>query len=245
MKPAAFLALALSALAPVSCEKAGHAKSPDAPQPPAAVSTSANSTFSSSATPAVSPVATPAPETKPAGIAIPPDQHLVVRAPDPAPKPMPETPDSPAAKFKDQIDKLTPIQRHVTQESGTERAFTGEYWNNHEPGIYVDIVSNKPLFSSLDKFDSGCGWPSFAKTLAKDEVKELSDTTHGMVRTEVRSATADSHLGHVFDDGPPELGGLRYCINSASIRFVHQKDLEKEGFGEYKKLFEKKEEAKP
>ena len=161
------------------------------------------------------------------------------------PPPMPDKPVSPAEKFKDQIAKLTPVQRHVTQESGTERAFTGEYWNNHEPGIYVDIVSNKPLFSSLDKFDSGCGWPSFAKTLAKDEVKELSDNTHGMQRTEVRSSTANSHLGHVFDDGPPELGGLRYCINSASIRFIHLNDLDKEGFGEYKKVFEKKEEAKP
>ena len=248
MKPVAFLALALSALAPVSCEKPGQA-STTTPPPLQPASNPVDYSSTSAATPRVSGLPAAVPGTRPALESEPGTPKVssvgAQAAPYPATKPMPEKPDSPDAKFKDQIEKLTPIQRYVTQESGTERAFTGEYWNNHEPGIYVDIVSNKPLFSSLDKFDSGCGWPSFAKTLAKDEVKELTDNSHGMVRTEVRSSTADSHLGHVFDDGPEALGGLRYCINSASIRFIHQKDLDKEGFGEYKKLFEKKEEAKP
>lgn len=142
--------------------------------------------------------------------------------------------------FEEQIKKLSPEEYHVTQNAGTERAFTGKYWDHHEEGVYVDIVSGKALFSSLDKFDSGCGWPSFAKPIDGSEIKELHDTSANMVRTEVRSATADSHLGHVFDDGPSELGGLRYCINSASIRFVPVKDLEKAGLGQYVKLFEKK-----
>ena len=157
----------------------------------------------------------------------------------------PEKPMNPKERFKEQIAKLTPEQYHVTQQSGTERAFTGAYWDNHKDGIYVDIVSGKPLFSSKDKFDSGCGWPSFAKPLDGTEIAEKRDLTHGMIRTEVRSATADSHLGHVFDDGPAELGGLRYCINSASIRFVPVEDLEKEGYGEYKKLFAAAAESKP
>jgi methionine-R-sulfoxide reductase len=161
---------------------------------------------------------------------------------DPAPvsKPAPAPPPSPKQMFEEQIKKLTPEEYHVTQRSGTERAFTGKYWDHKEEGVYVDVVSGKPLFSSKDKFDSGCGWPSFAKPLDGGEIKELHDTTAGMTRTEVRSFSADSHLGHVFDDGPTELGGLRYCINSASIRFVPVKDLEKEGLGEYLKLFEKK-----
>jgi peptide-methionine (R)-S-oxide reductase len=153
----------------------------------------------------------------------------------PAPPPL-----TPQQMFEEQIKKLTPEQYHVTQRSGTERAFTGKYWDHHEDGIYVDVVSGKPLFSSLDKFDSGCGWPSFSKPIDGGEIKELMDDSLGSIRTEVRSATADSHLGHVFDDGPAALGGLRYCINSASLRFVPLKDLEKEGFGEYRKLFEKK-----
>jgi len=161
-------------------------------------------------------------------------------APPPAPAVKPEPPADPRKVFADRISKLTPVEFHVTQKSGTERPFTGKFWNHHEPGVYVDIVSGEPLFSSLDKFDSGCGWPSFSKPLVDGEIKELHDDSHGMIRTEVRSSTADSHLGHVFDDGPQALGGLRYCINSASLRFVPLADLEKEGLGEYRKLFEKK-----
>jgi methionine-R-sulfoxide reductase len=133
--------------------------------------------------------------------------------------------------------KLTPLQYHVTQEQGTERPFENEFWNHHEEGIYVDIVSGEPLFSSLDKFDSSCGWPSFAKPLTSVNTK--LDKSFGMMRTEVRSKDADSHLGHLFTDGPIELGGYRYCINSAALRFIPKKDIEKEGYGEYKKLFEK------
>src|SRR6266436_6534784 len=133
----------------------------------------------------------------------------------------------PAAELK---KKLTPIQLEVTQSCGTEPAFHNEYWNNHKPGIYVDIVSGKPLFSSMDKFDSGCGWPSFSKPLADKEVVERNDGTHGMVRTEVRSQTADSHLGHVFNDGPGPTG-LRYCINSASLRFIPVEEMEEAGYG--------------
>ncbi|AUD63372.1 peptide-methionine (R)-S-oxide reductase [Tenericutes bacterium MO-XQ] len=140
-------------------------------------------------------------------------------------------------KKEDLKKKLTPLQYHVTQEQGTERPFQNEYWNHHADGIYVDIVSGEPLFSSLDKFDSGCGWPSFAKPLTTVNTK--LDKSFGMMRTEVRSKDADSHLGHLFTDGPTELGGYRYCINSASLRFIPKKDLEKEGYGEYKKLFEK------
>jgi methionine-R-sulfoxide reductase len=126
--------------------------------------------------------------------------------------------------------KLTPMQFEVTQHADTEPAFHNEFWNNHKPGLYVDIVSGKPLFSSLDKFDSGCGWPSFSKPLADKEVVERNDGTHGMVRTEVRSQTADSHLGHVFNDGPGPTG-LRYCINSASLRFIPVEEMEKAGYG--------------
>ncbi|MCP8969165.1 peptide-methionine (R)-S-oxide reductase MsrB [Ectobacillus ponti] len=141
-------------------------------------------------------------------------------------------------KKQEAIRKLDPMQYRVTQENGTEPPFQNEFWNYNEEGLYVDIVSGKPLFSSLDKFDSHCGWPSFAKPLGEEEVQEKLDLTHGMIRTEVRSKTADSHLGHVFNDGPRELGGLRYCINSAALRFIPKTELEKEGYGEYKKLFE-------
>ncbi|AMQ06627.1 MULTISPECIES: peptide-methionine (R)-S-oxide reductase MsrB [Sporosarcina] len=132
--------------------------------------------------------------------------------------------------------KLTEIQYHVTQENGTEPPFRNEFDSHYEDGIYVDIVSGKPLFSSKDKYDAGCGWPSFTKPIESMEVIEKTDITHGMKRVEVRSKTADSHLGHVFPDGPGE-DGLRYCINSAALRFVSIDNLEKEGFGEYSKLF--------
>jgi len=131
--------------------------------------------------------------------------------------------------------KLTPMQFYVTQENGTEPPFKNEYHDSKEPGIYVDIVSGEALFSSLDKFDSGCGWPSFTKPLKS--VIEKSDTSHGMRRIEVRSLEADSHLGHVFEDGPLDKGGLRYCINSASLRFIPVDQLDKEGYSEYKVLF--------
>ncbi|HCQ59140.1 MAG: peptide-methionine (R)-S-oxide reductase MsrB [Sulfitobacter sp.] len=131
------------------------------------------------------------------------------------------------------IDALSPEEFHVTQRSGTERPGTGKYLNNKEPGIYVDIVSGEPLFASGDKYESGCGWPSFTKPIVPAYVEELEDASLGMVRTEVRSKHGDSHLGHVFPDGPPDRGGLRYCINSASLRFVHRDDMEAEGYGEY------------
>ena len=131
------------------------------------------------------------------------------------------------------IAGLTKEQYRVTQQGGTERPGTGEYLHNEEPGIYVDIVSGEPLFASSDKFESGCGWPSFTKPIETANVNELTDTTHGMVRTEVRSVHGDSHLGHVFPDGPRDRGGLRYCINSASLRFIHRDDMEAEGYGAY------------
>ncbi len=133
--------------------------------------------------------------------------------------------------------KLTPLQFHVTQENGTERAFANEYWNNHQIGLYVDIVSGEPLFTSNEKFDSGCGWPSFTKPI--QPLVQKTDKTFGMIRTEVRSKTADSHLGHVFTDGPRDKGGLRYCINSAAMRFIPLEELEKEGYGQYLALFKK------
>ena len=136
-------------------------------------------------------------------------------------------------KTPEAIAKLTPEQRRVTQLSGTEMPGTGEYLDNKEPGIYVDIVSGEPLFASSDKYESGCGWPSFTKPIEPANVAELDDATHGMVRTEVRSKHGESHLGHVFPDGPPDRGGLRYCINSASLRFVHRDDMQAEGYGAY------------
>ena len=136
-------------------------------------------------------------------------------------------------KTPEAIAKLTPEQYRVTQQSGTERPGAGEYLHNKEPGIYVDVVSGEPLFASSDKFESGCGWPSFTKPIENANVKELRDATLGMVRTEVRSAHGDSHLGHVFPDGPRDRGGLRYCINSASLRFIHRDHMEAEGYGAY------------
>lgn len=144
---------------------------------------------------------------------------------------------------KDQaaIAALTPEQFRVTQESGTEAAGSGEHVNNFEPGIYVDIVSGEPLFTSCEKFESGCGWPSFSKPINNDFINELTDTDHGMVRTEVRSTHGDSHLGHVFPDGPKNRGGLRYCINSASLRFIHLEEMETEGYADYINQVEQKE----
>lgn len=135
-------------------------------------------------------------------------------------------------KSQEVIDRLTLEQHRVTQESGTESAFTGEYDHHFEPGIYVDIVSGEPLFASSAKYDSGCGWPTFAQPI-DDNVTEHSDTSYGMVRIEVRSRHGDSHLGHVFPDGPREAGGLRYCINSTSLRFVPRERMEAEGYGQY------------
>ena len=136
-------------------------------------------------------------------------------------------------KSEDVISQLTPTQYHITQESGTERPGTGAYLDNKAPGIYVDIVSGEPLFASSDKYESGCGWPSFTKPIEPAHINELRDTTHGMIRTEVRSTHGDSHLGHVFPDGPADRGGLRYCINSASLRFIPQEEMEAEGYGAY------------
>lgn len=137
------------------------------------------------------------------------------------------------AKSPEAIAALTPEQFHVTQRSGTERPGTGEYLDNKEAGIYVDIVSGEPLFASSDKYESGCGWPSFTKPIAAAHINELRDVTHGMVRTEVRSTHGDSHLGHVFEDGPVDRGGLRYCINSASLRFIPRDKMQAEGYGEF------------
>jgi methionine-R-sulfoxide reductase len=144
-------------------------------------------------------------------------------------------------KDAEAIARLSPEEFAVTQESATERPFENAFWDHDEPGIYVDIVSGEPLFSSLDKFDSNCGWPSFTKPVDTENVEERSDGSHGMSRTEVRSTHGDSHLGHVFDDGPKEAGGLRYCINSASLRFIPADELESEGYGQYLGLFETKE----
>lgn len=142
------------------------------------------------------------------------------------------------AKDPHAIEALTELQFNVTQKNATERPFTGEYDDHFEEGLYVDIVSGEPLFSSQDKFDSGCGWPAFSKPL-EDNVRNLRDVSHGMIRTEVRSRHGDSHLGHVFPDGPRDAGGLRYCINSASLRFIPKADLVAEGYAEFLPLFEK------
>jgi peptide-methionine (R)-S-oxide reductase len=141
------------------------------------------------------------------------------------------------------ISRLSPEQYEVTQRNGTERPFKNEYWNNKEAGLYVDVVSGEPLFTSMDKFDSGCGWPSFTRPIEEKNVVENVDASHGMKRTEVRSSAADSHLGHVFPDGPREAGGLRYCINSAALRFIPLDQLEAEGYGSYRQLFQQSEEG--
>lgn len=137
---------------------------------------------------------------------------------------------------EERLKELSELEYEVTQNAGTERPFTGQYDDFYEQGIYVDIVSGKPLFVSTDKFDAGCGWPSFSKPIFEDEIEELDDSSYGMKRIEVRSKDADTHLGHVFNDGPAELGGLRYCINSASLRFVPLEDMDKEGYGDLKEL---------
>lgn len=134
--------------------------------------------------------------------------------------------------------KLSDLEYNVTQRDATERPFSSELNENFEEGIYVDIVTGEPLFSSRDKFDAGCGWPSFTKPLVDEHIKENLDRSHGMIRTEVRSKYGDSHLGHVFPDGPKDRGGLRYCINGAALRFIRKEDLEKEGYGEYMKIFQ-------
>ncbi|EUJ46079.1 peptide-methionine (R)-S-oxide reductase MsrB [Listeria riparia] len=135
------------------------------------------------------------------------------------------------------LKELDELQYKVTQEKGTERPFNNEFWDNNQQGIYVDIVSGKPLFSSNDQYDAGCGWPSFTKPIDAQEVAEKRDLSHGMIRTEVRSVDADSHLGHIFPDGPREAGGMRYCINSAALRFIPKDTLEEAGYGEYLPLF--------
>ncbi|MGC2657882.1 MAG: peptide-methionine (R)-S-oxide reductase MsrB [Bryobacteraceae bacterium] len=149
------------------------------------------------------------------------------------PKHMPEYHKSPEA-----LANLSPEQYRVTQAAGTEHPFKNAFWDSKEPGLYVDVLSGEPLFASIDKFDSGCGWPSFTKPIEPENVAENRDTTHGMTRTEVRSTHADSHLGHVFPDGPVDAGGLRYCINSASLRFIPLDKLESEGYGSYRKVFD-------
>lgn len=153
------------------------------------------------------------------------------------------TPDSNAATAAkpnetDLRKKLTPEQYRVTQMCGTEPPFQNEYWDNHQPGLYVDLVSGEPLFTSLDKFDSGSGWPSFTKPVETSQVREKSDSNHGMERVEVRSGKSDSHLGHLFDDGPADKGGMRYCINSAALRFIPVEKLKEEGYGQFLPLFE-------
>jgi peptide-methionine (R)-S-oxide reductase len=141
-------------------------------------------------------------------------------------------------KNQEAIARLSPEQYEVTQRSGTERPFKNAYWDNKEPGLYVDVVSGEPLFTSMDKFDSDCGWPSFTRPIEAENVLENRDASHGMIRTEVRSRAADSHLGHVFPDGPRDAGGLRYCINSAALRFIPVDQLESEGYGNYRQLFQ-------
>ena len=143
-------------------------------------------------------------------------------------------------KYEKEIMKLSPLQFKVTQEKGTEKPFVNEYDNEFREGIYIDIVSKKVLFSSLDKFDSGCGWPSFTKPIESSALIEKNDFSHGMIRTEVRSSDADSHLGHVFTDGPKDKGGLRYCMNSAAMEFIPKNEMDKRGYSEYLSLFDGK-----
>lgn len=143
-------------------------------------------------------------------------------------------------KYEKNLKNLTEFQKYVTQKNGTEAAFDNEYWDNHREGIYVDAASGQPLFSSKDKFDSGSGWPSFTNPISQNSVMEKSDMSHGMKRVEVRSKDADSHLGHVFDDGPKDKGGMRYCINSAAIKFIPKESLKKEGYEEFLKDFSPK-----
>jgi len=150
---------------------------------------------------------------------------------------MADLPKISSKNYQKNSQNLTDFQKYVIEQNGTEPAFRNLYWDHHEEGIYVDASSGEPLFSSLDKFDSGSGWPSFTKPIDGVEIKEIVDKTHFMTRVEVRSKYGDSHLGHVFDDGPKNLGGMRYCINSASLRFIARKDLQKLGYGEYEKLF--------
>jgi methionine-R-sulfoxide reductase len=141
-------------------------------------------------------------------------------------------------KDPEAVSRLSQQQYHVTQESGTEPPFRNAYWDSKEPGIYVDVISGEPLFASVDKYDSGTGWPSFTAPIEPANVVQIDDVSLGMVRTEVRSAHGDSHLGHLFDDGPRDRGGMRYCMNSAALRFVPVADLEREGYGEYRRLFD-------
>lgn len=148
-------------------------------------------------------------------------------------------------KDPEAISRLSQEQYHVTQEAGTEPAFANAYWDNKEPGLYVDVVSGEPLFASVDKFDSGTGWPSFTAPIEPKNVVEIRDSSYGMVRTEVRSGHGDSHLGHVFDDGPAKAGGMRYCMNSAALRFIPLDDLEREGYGEYRHLFDGQPKERP
>ena len=140
-------------------------------------------------------------------------------------------------KYQKNINNLTANQKYITQKNGTEPAFQNEYWNNHSDGIYVDVASGAPLFSSKDKYDSGTGWPSFTRPIAQNSIVEKTDSTLGMTRVEVRSKEADSHLGHIFDDGPKDKGGMRYCINSAALKFIPKESLQKEGYGEFSKEF--------
>lgn len=147
--------------------------------------------------------------------------------------------DTTTKKYHKNLSNLSKFQKYVTQQNGTEPAFNNDYWNNKKEGIYVDVASGEPLFSSKDKYDSGTGWPSFTKPINQNVVVEKTDNSYGMRRVEVRSKNADSHLGHIFDDGPKDRGGMRYCINSASLKFVPKESLEKEGYAEFKKDFTK------